>query len=78
MLKNLVTPVDGSKDSLTPLEIFIDTIGEIGRFDSSLGDSPFTPDDYRAVADMIGDFMTSKTRGMEQLYEIVRNRHGDR
>lgn len=78
VLKNLVTPVDGSKDSLTPLEIFIDTIGEIGRFDSSLGDSPFTPDDYRAVADMIGDFMTSKTRGMEQLYEIVRNRHGDR
>ena len=77
MLRNVVMPVDGSQDSLTPLEIFIDTIGEIGRLDSALGESPFTPEDYRAVADMIGDFMTSKTRGMEQLYEIVRHRHGE-
>lgn len=77
VLKRIVTPVDSSGESLTPLEIFVDTIAEIGRIDSSRGEAPLTPDDYSGIANMIIDFMTSKTRGLEQLYEIVQHRHGD-
>lgn len=77
VLKGLVAPIEASGPSLTPLEVFVDTIAEIGRLDSARGEAPLTPDDYRAVAHMVSEFMTSKTRGMEQLYEIVRHRHGD-
>lgn len=77
VLKQIVAPIDSSGQSLTPLEVFVDTIAEIGRLDSARADAPLTPEDYRAVANMVSDFMTSKTRGMEQFYEIVRHRHGN-
>lgn len=77
ILKNLVTPIDAKQPSLTPLEVFVDTIAEVNRLDASVREQTLTPDDYRAVTGTMRDFMTSKTRGMEQFYEIVRHRDGD-
>ena len=78
ILRNLVTPMNAEDpDSVTPLEILLDTLAEVNRADASLPpDEPLTAEDYRFVFATVRDFMGSKTRGMEQFYEIVRNRDG--
>ncbi len=79
ILKNLVTPMDeNDPESVTPLEVILDTVAEVNRVDAAASqDEPLTADDYAAVFGTVRDFMTSKTRGMEQLYEIVKHRNGD-
>jgi hypothetical protein len=78
ILVNLVTPLDPSNpESLTPLEIFLDTIAEVNRIDSDLpNDTPLDEDDMQAMFGTLRDFMAGQTRGMEQFYEIVRHRDG--
>jgi hypothetical protein len=79
LLANLVTPLDpNNTDSPTPLEIFLDTFAEVNRLDASAGrEEPLSPDDLKLVFATMRDFLTSKTRGMEQLYEIMRHRNGE-
>jgi hypothetical protein len=79
MLVNLVTPLDPTNPvSPTPLEIFLDTFAEVNRWDADQPqEEPLSPEDLQAVFASMRDFMASKTRGMEQFYEIMRHRNGD-
>jgi hypothetical protein len=79
ILVNLVSPMEpGNPESLTPLEVFLDTIAEVNRIDSDIpADTPLSPDDMQAMFGTLRDFMGGKTRGMEQFYEIVRHRDGN-
>ncbi|MBI3203546.1 MAG: hypothetical protein HYZ29_18555 [Myxococcales bacterium] len=79
MLANLVTPLDPQNpDSPTPIEIFLDTFAEVNRIDARASrEEPLSPDDLKVVFGTMRDFLTSKTRGMEQFYEIMRHRNGE-
>lgn len=79
MLANLVTPLDPQNaDSPTPIEIFLDTFAEVNRIDARAArEEPLSPDDLKVVFGTMRDFLTSKTRGMEQFYEIMRHRNGE-
>jgi hypothetical protein len=73
VLPNLVTPMNGGK-GLTPLEIIMDTVSEVDRIDSSMPTAPLLPPDYETVFRATRDFLTSDTRGLEQIYTIVQKR----
>jgi len=79
ILANIVSPLDpNDPDSPAPIEIFLDTFAEVNRIDARAPrEEPLSPDDLAVVFGSARDFMTSKTRGMEQLYEIMRHRNGD-
>ena len=78
LMANLVTPMDGNEANPTPIEIFLDTFAEVNRVDADMPrEEPLSPDDLEKVMGSMRDFMTSKTRGMEQFYEIMRHRNGD-
>lgn len=78
MLANMVTPMGGNPDNPTPIEIFLDTFAEVNRIDARAPrEEPLSPDDLQVVFGTMRDFLTSKTRGMEQLYEIMRHRNGE-
>jgi hypothetical protein len=68
----LVTPMDGGQ-GLAPIEVILDAIAEVNRTDA--GDpAPLAPADYTYVFGTVRDFLIDETRGLEQLYTIVRNR----
>jgi len=78
IMANLVTPMDGNEENPTPIEIFLDTFAEVNRIDADLPrEEPLSPDDMEVVMGTMRDFLTSKTRGMEQFYEIMKHRNGD-
>lgn len=72
VLPAFVTPMDNGQ-GLAPIEIILDTISEVNRLDAS-SPEPLTPDDYKAAMGAVHDFVSSKTRGLEQFYDIVKNR----
>lgn len=74
VLANLVTSIGSTK--VTPIEVYLDVINEIHRAAPGRGD-PFDPPDYGAVARQVQEFLVDKTRGLEQLYAIVKNRNVD-
>ncbi|MFO0616620.1 MAG: hypothetical protein U0414_28765 [Polyangiaceae bacterium] len=74
VLANLVNPIDdGGPESLSPLELIIDSIADIHRLDPSQQE-PLGPADYAQIMGTVRDFMTDKNRGLEQLYAIINNR----
>ncbi len=73
VLPNLVTPLNGGK-GLTPLEIIMDTVAEVDRIDASMPTAPQLLTDYEAIFRTTRDFLTSDTRGLEQIYTIVQKR----
>jgi hypothetical protein len=73
LLPALVTPMEGG---LTPIEVFLDAIADVSREDAS-ATSPLSPSDLSLVMKSGEDLLTSRTRGMEQLYFIVQNRPRD-
>jgi hypothetical protein len=79
ILVNLFSPMDpGDPNSQTPIEVFLDVIGEVNRYDAdSPRDRPLDGIDFGFIFATLRDFMTNETRGMEQFYEIVRHRDGD-
>jgi len=76
VLANLVKPIDESQPSETALEVLIDVAADIHRLDSS-NEEPLADEDYRVISDSVHEFLTDKTRGMEQLYEVVRGAKGN-
>jgi hypothetical protein len=76
ILPNLVKPIDTKRPSKTALETIMDAAAEVNRYDSS-DRGAYHPEDYREIARSARDFLTSPTRGMEQLYTVVRGRNGD-
>lgn len=73
VLPNLVKPMNGGKGP-TPLEIIMDTVAEVDRIDASMPTAPQLPTDYEAIFRATRDFLTSDTRGLEQIYTIVQKR----
>jgi hypothetical protein len=76
VLANLVEPVAGpnGEAGLSPIETFMDVIAEVHRVDPTSPTDPMSPTDYAAVMRVMEDFMLSETRGLEQIYTIVRKR----
>jgi hypothetical protein len=68
----LVTPIDGGTGP-SPIEIMMDTISDVNRLDAQ-SEKPLATEDYRAVWRTMNEFMTDKTRGLEQFYHIIQNR----
>ncbi len=79
LLRNLVTPMNPlDANSLAPIEVILDVIAEVNREDASLPrGQPLTPRDFQLVFSTMRDFMSSRTRGFEQIYEIMRHRNGN-
>lgn len=75
VLPAAVTPMDNGNDR-APIEIFIDAVTDIHRIDADAeaGDHPLGADDYKTIYSSVSEFMTNKTRGLEQFYTIVQNR----
>ncbi|MBI5537194.1 MAG: hypothetical protein HY898_31020 [Deltaproteobacteria bacterium] len=76
ILANVVKPIDDSQPSKTALEVLAEVAGDVSRVDSS-NTGPLAPDDWGAISRSVTDFLVSPTRGMEQLYTVVRSRNGD-
>lgn len=79
ILANLVTPLDAADPtSQTPIEVFLDVAAEINREDASQpAGAPLTAQDFAFVFGTLRDFMTGRTRGLEQFYEIMKHRNGE-
>lgn len=76
VLANLVKPIDETQPSETALEVLADVAADVHRLDSS-NEEPLTSEDYRVIADSVREFLTDETRGMEQIYEVVRGAEGN-
>ncbi|MDC0741123.1 hypothetical protein [Polyangium mundeleinium] len=76
ILPNLVTPMDpvNGVARLSPLEIIMDTVAEVSRIDAAANPGPLAPTDYETIFGSARDFLTSPTRGLEQIYTIVQKR----
>jgi len=74
LLTNAVAPMKtGISKGQTPLDVIVDVIADVNR--KSLG-SPYNGtlkrEDYKSVSTAVIEFLTSKERGLEQFYEIIR------
>jgi len=74
VLANAMTPMGDSK--ITPMEVFIDVVADLHRADPTKTDA-FGPVDYGSVSRNVQEFLVDRTRGLEQLYAIVKNRHAN-
>jgi len=73
VLPNLVTPMNGGNGP-SPLEVIMDAVAEVSRIDSAAAEGPLSPPDYETIFRSARDFLTSETRGLEQIYTIVQKR----
>lgn len=73
VLPNLVEPMNGGKGP-APLEVIMDTVAEVSRIDATVPTAPLLPADYETIFRATRDFLTSDTRGLEQIYTIVQKR----
>ncbi len=72
VLKNVVADTTEGK---TPLETIIDMISEIERKDpKKKPEVSLNRDDFEAVAISAHEFLTDKGRGIERLYDVIKNR----
>jgi len=76
VLQNLVTPMpdENGAPGSSPIEIYMDVIAEVHRADPTDPAAPLDPTDYQYIMTVMRDFMTSETRGLEQIYAIVKRR----
>lgn len=70
VLPALVTPM---ADGRAPLDVFLDAFADVNRIEAGSG-APLTAEDYRQLLVSARDFLTDETRGLEQIYAIVKNR----
>lgn len=76
VLANLVKPMpdaDGNP-GLSPLETFMEVIAEVHRADPTNPAAPLDAQDYQYIMNVMREFMLNDTRGLEQIYAIVRKR----
>jgi hypothetical protein len=76
ILPNVATPMNDGRGP-TPLEILMDTAAEVSRIDAARASGPLDATDYEFILKSARDFLTSETRGLEQLYTIVQKRPRD-
>jgi hypothetical protein len=69
VLARLVTPT--GNQSPAPIEVMMDVIGDVNRADPSSTDK-FDGGDYGNVANEMSVFLLDPSRGLEQLYTVIR------
>jgi hypothetical protein len=69
VLNQLVTPLPDGRPA--PLTTIIDVIADVNRAHPESTDK-LDGGDYASIATEVSDFCTNKSRGLEQMYEIVR------
>lgn len=73
IMANAMTPMGAGKPA--PIEILMDCIADLHRADPSSTEPFFLAGDYGSVAWNVEDFLLDPTRGLEQLYAIVKKRN---
>jgi len=73
VLANAMTPM---KSGITPIEVFVDVVADLHRADPT-STGAFAPVDYGTVSRNMQEFLVDPTRGLEQLYVIVKNRYAN-
>lgn len=69
VLRRLVTaPPDGKPP---PIEVLIDVAADVNRADPSMT-TKLEPRDYASIAHEVSDFCTHPSRGLEQVYELIK------
>jgi hypothetical protein len=73
-LAHLATPMTPShgEPTETPLEVIVDTIADVNRA-SPGSTTPLAPPDYANMANELSAFLLDDQRGLEQLYQVMRN-----
>jgi hypothetical protein len=71
IMQNLVALPDGAEE--TPLEVIVDVIAEVHRANPGAG-TRMDVTDYQELFGRSVDFLRSDTRGMERLYDVMRER----
>jgi hypothetical protein len=73
----------GGASTESPLEVMMDVIADVNRTSpvpvanaGTPSSGGLTPADYAAISAQVNDFLSSKTSGLEQFYEIVRKGTG--
>ena len=75
VLRQLVTPMGAGKPA--PLDVFVDVLGDVQRYDSRLEpDSPLDAHDMSVASGSVQRLMLDPTRGLEQFYEVIRDSTG--
>lgn len=69
VLRRLSAPVAPGKAS--PLDVLVDVAADVNR--AAPGDTrKLAPDDYGSIAREVSEFCTHPSRGLEQVYEVIR------
>ncbi len=72
VLRQLVTPMGQGKPA--PLDVFVDVLGDVERYDSRLQpDAPLDAHDMTVASDSVQRLMLDPARGLEQFYEVIRD-----
>lgn len=74
IMQNLVALPEGAEE--TPLEVIVDVVAEVNRANPGAG-TRMDVTDYEELLGRSVDFLTSDTRGMERLYDVMRERELD-
>jgi hypothetical protein len=74
VLRRLVTPPPPNPDGTLkqpPIEVLIDAMADVNRRHPESSDK-LTADDYASIAFEISDFCSNPTRGLEQVYTVIK------
>ena len=69
VLRRLVTPSDDGK--APPIEVLIDVAAEVNR-KRPQDATKLAPADYASIAHEVADFCTNPSRGLEQVYTVIK------
>lgn len=76
VLANITDPIDPNKPSKSALEVMLDAALDVNRIDSASSE-PMSALDYQAMMKASYLMLTDETRGLEQLYKVIRGARGD-
>jgi hypothetical protein len=68
VMRRLVTPHDGKP---APINVLMDVIADVNRRRPEQT-TKLEPDDYASIAHEVSDFCANKSRGLEQVYEVIK------
>ncbi len=71
VVKRLLSPEPGAPSGEAPIEVIMSVIADVNRADPSVT-TKLDAADYANIAREIGDFCLDQARGLEQVYEVIR------
>jgi hypothetical protein len=70
VLGRLLTPL--SPDAPAPIELLLDTVADVNRAHPELAGAKLDAADYASIAFEVKDFCVNPSRGLTQVYEVIR------